>query len=341
MPFVHCLTSLYIALILIAACSKADPKPEPLPLTDPITELRAGAVTRFLQDFVNSDGFVVSRPVGWRDIPDGKLDGKGNPANEDRRGEGLLWAGVAMASLNCEEGFHIELAMRDWLMTNQGALIRIAPLGEYAGGREVTMDGALGLYLGIASRIKRCGNGDTWKQALQAHRDYREDSNGKLHPNSAARLDLGFSYPLDLLLHRLGLRAVPHSDVLRLLEGTAASWAWGVRKSRSACYRANLALIAFETVESLGGSISANGRNAFCAATDGMGIGAIDNWCGRPGLKEWIDNFVFNRYEMEFQRCPAWESPDGNGLETPALDLLWAMSKVYDLLGDNGWASET
>lgn len=317
--------------VVLAACAKADPRPDPIPAPEEIVGLRDYAVMRLLKDFVNPYGFIVSRPRGWRDLPDGALDSKGNPANEDRRGEGLIWAGVALASLPCADGDWIEQKMVGHILGESGALIRIWPLGEYEYGREVTLDGALGLYLGVAHRITKCGKADVWRDAMEAHKDYREESQGGLHPNSDARLDLGFDYPLELALHKLGLRSHPHRDVLHLLETTVSSWAWGVKRARAACYRVNLGLIALETVEALGGKISDRGRNAFCAATDGMDIPTVDHWCGRGDLAGWVHAFDFDVWEMRHQRCGAWETPDANGLETPGLDLLRAIALAYDV----------
>lgn len=323
----------YIALLIftfgLAACAKAEQKPDPLPATDDVTDLRAHATERLLRDFVNPDGFVVSRPLGWRDFPPGALDAKGNPANEARRGEGLIWSGVALASLPCDAGDGIEAKMIDWIYANHGALIRVWPLGEYKYGREVTLDGALGLYLGVAHRITKCGKADVWRDAMEAHRDYREESQGGLHPNSDARLDLGFDYPLELALHRLGLRSAPHGDVLRMLEGAVVSWAWGVKQTRAACYRVNLGLIAWETVEALGGTISDNARNGFCAATNGMDIPTVDHWCGRKHIEDYVWAWEEDVWEMRHQRCGAWEKPDANGLETPGVDVLWAIKMGF------------
>ncbi len=93
----------------------------------------------------------------------------------------------------------------------------------------------------------------------------------------------------------------------------------------------NLGFLTLETLEDLGDDISNSGRNDFCAATRGVQIATVDEWCGRGGLKDWISNFQFDRYEYAFQRSGSWESPDGNGDKTPALDLLVAMRQVYNL----------
>ena len=80
--------------------------------------------------FVNSNGFVSSK---WSD------------GSDEHEGEGILWSGVAMAFLPCHMGKGISKKMADLIVKNDGKVVRWlddqGSLGEYADGREITMDG--------------------------------------------------------------------------------------------------------------------------------------------------------------------------------------------------------
>jgi hypothetical protein len=81
-------------------------------------------------------------------------------------------------------------------------------------------------------------------------------------------------------------------------------------------------LNTFQIVEELGGKISSESRNVFCAATKGAGLPTTDSWCGRGGLDTWLDSFVYNTWQYRHQRCPGWEVADGAGDDQPAVDEL-------------------
>jgi len=303
-----------LCLLFTFGCAKAEDKHEPEPPTDPIVEQRNSVVNRLINNHV-VDFAVVSRAI----------DG-----STEHEGEGLIWAGVALQSLTCDEGFFIELAIRDMITRHGGALVRIEPLGEYAGGREITADGAIGLYAGIAARIKKCP--DTlaaWSQTMRLHKDFLDTHRGVLHPNVDAKVPAEFTFSRDLLFHKLGLAGMPDSDRSHILESQLVVWAWGVKKAKAACFRLNLSMLAVETNEALGLAPSQNFRNLWCAATNGTDVPLVDHWCGRKSIHDYIASFKTDEWEYRHQRCGAWETPDGDGLYTPSLDLLRALSVGY------------
>lgn len=306
----------FLALVLCVfyGCGKADEKPEPETPTDPIVELRTATVNRLVQNHIENFAVVSRHPDG---LP-------------EHEGEGLIWAGVALQSLTCEEGFFLELAVRDMITRHGGALVRFEPLGEYAGGREITADGAIGLYAGVAARIKKCPETIAfWSETMRLHKDFLDSHRGALHPNVVAKVPAEFTFSRDLLFHKLGLAGSPDSDRAHVLESQLVVWAWGVKQTKSACFRLNLSLLAVDTIESLDGSLSQNFRNLWCAATDGTDVPLIDHWCGRKSITEYVATFKQNEWEYRHQRCGAWETPDGDGLTTPSLDLLRALSVGY------------
>ena len=58
------------------------------------------------------------------------------------------------------------------MMTEQeGALLRFSPLPDKYAGNEASLDGAIGLYRGVADMIDRCGAADTWRPVITQHQD--------------------------------------------------------------------------------------------------------------------------------------------------------------------------
>lgn len=301
------------------ACSKAKPEPEPLPSMPPIEDRFDAAQSRLQFDFLEN-GWVVSRNAD---------------ASPDHQGEGLLWTGEWIGAASCSAGDASEAMLQDMIASRGGALVRFDPLGEYADGRQVTLDGALGLYHGVSERVKRCPDSKAkWYDVLTLHRDFVEANDGRLNPDAGARLEPEFDYVLARLLdHLSGSTFVGHSDDrLDRLMVELSGWVAIVNATHEAGYRAHLALLAIEALENSGDSVPAGQRDLFCSSSRGMGMITLDHWCGRGDLVGWIDSFEYDRWEYRFQRA-AWETPDGNGDRTPALDLLVGIRKAYTLSG--------
>jgi len=262
--------------------------------------------TRLLSRFVEN-GYVVSR----------------HPSGEpDHQGEGLLWSGIALDALRCEDGNAIEDSLIAGIVKRNGALVRTEPLLGYEGKNEITLDGALGLYRGIASRAKRCKTGPKWAEALSLHAAMVDRLGGAMNPNAPAKLGV-FAYVLDSLVKSQSINAEGFGVEKTALEVSVISWAFGVIVTKNACYRLNLTLLAVQTLDDVGDSISSTAKKRYCNATRGGGIATIERYCGRP--ENFVAEFKLNEWEYAHQRCKAWETPDGAGLETPALDLLTMM----------------
>lgn len=308
-----------VVLLLLIACSKADDKPDPEPSTPNVQELYDMASQRLTDGFVDR-GWVVTRK------PDG---------SPEHVGEGLIWSGVAMAAMTCEKGSDLELRVQEVITRWGGGLVRYEPLGEYAGGGEVTLDGALGLYYGIASRIARCpGSADSWRPVIEMHLDYLSRTGGRFNQNSSSTLAGDFDYVLSSIADRLSIDwtgRLSHSG-LQTLMVELSGWAAVVNATHKAAFRINLAFITIQTIEVLGIAIPEEGRNRFCAATRGVDIPTVDHWCGRKDIRDWINHFTFNLWEYRHQRSGSWEGePDADGDQTPGLDLLVAIKLAYNL----------
>ena len=301
----------WLAIFCLVSCAREPDRPE---LRDPPIEVQLRyhfASERLLADHLEN-GWVVTRK------PDG---------TPEHTGEGLLWSGVALASLTCEDGAAIEDMLIATVTRLDGALVRYEPLGEYEGGREVTLDGAIGFWRGVAHRVVSCpGSAEKWTPAVKLHLDYVERSKGRLHPNAKAVLPPGFDYVLHLLGHRLGLSGLPSGDTLDGLRTALALWAKATIDNRKPCYRVHLGLLMLESVEALGVGVS---RETFCIASKGAGMPLVDHYCGvEQPLLDWVDNFEFNRFEFAHQRC-YYETESVGDDQTPGLDFLVGVKHAY------------
>jgi hypothetical protein len=307
----------FLIAIAVAACGHADPKPEPSTPAAPEVVRFDEAADRLVA--MLDQGWVVSRDVA------------GAPAHE---GDSLIWTGVAMGDLDCARGDQLEAALISMVEATDGKLFRHPTLKN-----KVSLDGAVGLYFGVAERVEHCpGAADRWHAVLAAHPRFFDDP---LNDQEQVRLPLGFKAVRALLGARLGLVAPPTDGELRELEREVAGWVRAVKAGKKAfdlhlideapsCFRVHVAHRTLEAVEALGAVVTREGRDDFCQATDGLAIGTVDQWCGRPvDLGAWVQGFQYDRWEFAFQRCQAWEAPDGNGLHTPALDLIDALRKTY------------
>lgn len=221
---------------------------------------------------------------------------------DNHHGDSLLFTGLAAYSLPCAAGAQVASGLATMVLS--GAYYR------YPGDTDpVSMDQLLGLYRGVAARVRRCNEGGRWKAAFNVA--------------PADGLPAGFDFVRRKLMAMLELAGDPPASLQAEMEASAVAWTVATNVVHAPCYRAHLSLIALQTIEEMGGKISSEGRTAFCDAARGMEIATIEHWCGRQDLSTALAAFKYNEYEYHWQRG-AWELPDGNGLETPAVDYLVA-----------------
>lgn len=253
-------------------------------------------------------GFVVSR---WD---------SGAPEHE---GDALLWTGLALGALPCEseEAKTLSVALRAMFADKDGGIYRHPDLAD----KPASLDGAIGLWWGLAERITRCGEADYWRDVIGNHLRWVKDDGAVVPPY--------FDYVPELLCLESGwCGQEPARQALIGLQRAAVAWALAVKAKEAACYRVHLSFLSLDTVEKLGTRLDPAWRDAFCAATADMGLPTTDNFCGRGGLAAWVDNFEADKWEFRHQRCGAWEEPDGKpGLHTPGVDLLVALRAAYNL----------
>ncbi len=292
---------LYTIFIILLGCHPDSPAPKLDPTPD-VETLYVESSNRLLQMLDN--GWVVSRT-------DNTIQ---------HLGDSLIWSGIALSSLTCENGRQIEDALVKMIQDNHGGLYRHPSLPD-----QISMDGALGLYRGIAHRIVACGKATYWKSALEMHTSLDHDI---LNIDSDITLPPEFTYVRDLVAARATGTSDPDISRRDALTLQVAGWARAVIADKSPCFRLNLGYQALRTIEELGVPVD---HDAFCEATDGSQIATIDTWCGRTGAEQWVKHFKYDEWEYAHQRCVAWETPDGNGVRTPAVDLIELLQERYKL----------
>lgn len=308
---------LFISLLLIGCGSVENPFEK-----QPEEELERvefdSAYARLVHDFT-VDGYIVSREDG----------------EPEHTGEAILWAGIAAGALPCDKANRFIHFLAKMSTDNGGYFERWSPLGEKYEDRPINFDGMSGVYFGFAGYLSRCGSNPAIVDAWGMHRAYLEENEGRLHPNIEETYPKAFDSVLQSIDYKLGLRgSEPSKDALTLVSATASGWAAATVASKEACYRIHLGYLQLKALDMLG---TPTGRTSFCKATGKLGnpretaidIPLIDHYCGRQGLEQYLDDFEFDRWEMRHQRCGLWETPDGNGDETPGLDYLIGYSEFY------------
>lgn len=291
------------------ACSHAKAKPE-TPTTDPppaVVENWGIEQDRALT--FASDGFIVS------------LDKNQVTQNQ---GDSLIWTGVALASMDCQHGAKLDQALQAMVKTLNGGLWRHPSIPN-----DVSLDGALGFYLGVTHRITHCMEGDIWAPLLKLH----QAAGSALNPNGGTKLEDPFTAARDAVLSLVGIADYPGAVRIGALSeaaalmGAAPGIAHRTGVGSQACYRAHLGLLVMQIIEATGGKPSA--RNSFCAATVGYDLPTTDQYCGRGNLRAWTEAFQSDVWQYRHQRCPGWENPDGDGLLQPGIDLLRGLVDAY------------
>ena len=310
--------SLLLVLSCLFACDKADPPPAE-PVTPSHAELYKLGQLRALAH-VRSGAYIVSiRPDG----------------SNVHMGEGLFHAGMWLWTASCSAGAGVSRELATRIVEQGGQLVRFDPLGEYAGGREITIDGALQLYAGVMRRIVDCGERDLWEDALSAHYVWLVENDWRLHQNTfgegstLAGTFHDLTLALDLVMWQAGLFDEPERERMGEAERQSAVWAAALHVKHDACYRANLAWVPLLTAETAGWATTLAGRSMFCSATRGMDIPTIDHWCGREPISTYIASYVPNEWEYRHMRCGAWESADGKDNLSHGLDLLVALVMLH------------
>lgn len=230
-------------------------------------------------------------------------------------GDSAFFSGLGMAFFDCDHGAVIEDAILADLAETGGEVTR-HPTERH---RESSVDQALAVWAGAARRLACPESAERWAAA------------GSLKPAGGAK-EFPFGPVRQLLLHRLGVGEKPSLPERLAVEEAAIVWSKAVLAKRAACFRVHLSYRALRTIETLGESVSEDGKRRFCKTTEAAGLANIDWWCGRADFTTFLAAFEPSAYQYKFQRC-AWESSDGNGDQTPPIDKAEAYFETYDFGG--------
>lgn len=303
--FLFLVVCAYWLSVAVGCTSKRHEEETPVP--EEVVEQRVKFEERLLAEHLTGP-YVISR------------DEDGQPEHE---GEGILWGGVARYALSCDIGVRIDDALIEMVTRRKGALVRFEPLGEYAHGREITWDGAVGFYLAVADSITRCGGAEKWREPFALHLKYLEDHYGELYEGTGSTVPPGYDTIRVLIAFALGLRDAPTPDAVVALEAAVAGTLTTLASdTERPCYLANLAYLSMLTGELLGEVPSGPSREIMCKASEGFDMPTWDHFCGRRHMKHWLEDFKENEWEFRHQRCGSREKPDGQGFKTPAVDWL-------------------
>lgn len=286
-----------------------------MPPSDIEREAYEEALARFFDRFVDSRGFVTSY---YKSGP--------RAGERERLGDSTLWTWVAIGALDCDDSEGMADSQLQLMVDKGGRLDRHDPLrvpGD--AGSFYSFDQESGLLHGLGRYIVRCGRNPLVDLAWDARSAYIAANGGRLHEDPAVgKLPAEFTVLRDEIAFRLGKGGRPHADRLASLSAQLASWLSAVKAAKRECYRAHLAWLYVKALDELGRPLPGPGREAVCAASDGLSMPLWEHYCGRDDLAAFVRDFQYNRWEYSLQRC-SWETPDGSSdLETPAVDLLVA-----------------
>ena len=243
---------------------------------------------------------VADRSLAYKDA-DGAVTSPGRP--DKGAGDRLIFTGLEAYGLDCARGDQPSAFLHSFVASPSGT--------------SVDLDGLLGFYRGVSKRMDACADG--WSDDLLRVRGYLE-ANDSFMPAP-------FDFIAAAVESHAGLRSAPTADAQAALEATVTAWVGADLAAKSACYRVNLALIALQTIESVGYPMSTAARTSFCAAALPSGIATIKEFCGEAGLSDYIANFQYNQWQYKHQRCTAWETPDG--IDEAGIDFLVAYRDLH------------
>lgn len=276
-------------LVLLALAACGHKEPSKPDAPDGVPHVTYGEASERLLTMLDS-GWVVSR----------------NPDGSARdQGDSLLFTGLALGALDCTSGAVPEDALVKMLGERHGGVYRHPTITD-----DYSLDGLLGLWWGIHRRTTRCP--DTrplWAGLIDEHAH-------------AVTIEPFFRTALEQIAADLGQGAAPSAFERGLLGSEVAGWAASTVGQHAAAYRLHLGFLTLSLVD------APKGKQAYCNEVGAAHIALLEQFCGRPGLAEWTADFAYDRYVYAFQRG-VWESPDGAGKTTPAIDLLMALDSLY------------
>jgi hypothetical protein len=289
-----------------------EPSGLPAPTTYPDMEKRGEELTRRLLSEFLENGYVVSR------------DRQNKPMHQ---GDSLIWSGIAMASLSCEDAAPIRKALVDSVLRHDGRFLRIDPLPASYKGNETSRDAETGALFGFTMHALRCPQfRPQLAHAWQKHREFVERHGLHEGWNPNFFLNPSMKFIFDLVSHELLGTARPSDESRKLFEAGVLLDSKTIAYRKSACYPIHLSTLMLVLAAKLGKPVNELTRREFCHDTRGMDLPLTEWYCGRGNFGNYLASFETDKWEYRHQRCPRWESPDVDpGDRSPGVDFLVAL----------------
>lgn len=257
---------------------------------------------------------------------DGQVAVRREDGSFDDQGDAGIFTGLAVAALGCEAGAPLLAALLKAIDDNGGMIPRHNPLVESRNG-PTTRDQVAGVMLGLVERWQRCPDDRlAIRTAWQKHVAYVERI-GALGPTLDGAL-LSMRWIWGAVGQYFGAGGGGGSR--QQFEAAAAATADKVRLGRSACFPIHVETLEMIAAAKIGQPVSEAALAAFCGFTK-VDLGLTEWLCQRRPAADWLASFKRDAWVYAFQRCPAWEAPDGGQASSPSLDalLLWRLAQEH------------
>jgi hypothetical protein len=244
------------------------------------------------------------------------------------RGDAALFAGIAIGTLDCEEGRPIFEAIAATVGAKGGMIYRhplLEPQTEFKHG-PTSRDAMIGVQFGLVSRWRRCPEdrpaiADLW--AL--HRNYVDGlGKGRLFPGAGEdkQINGGLFWLWDRTANFFGLNGDAPRVTKERFQTDLIATASGIVAAKQACYPLHLGVLEMLTAFLIDSPVNSFTRFSWCSATNGTDNPMLDWFCERKSPSAWLDNYSLapgNKYQH--QTCK-WQHTDGGDELGPGLDFL-------------------
>ena len=307
---------LWMFIILAISCGKKSSKIDPDNNVPGDNRYYENRIVTFLEN-----GFVVS---------------KGKNGELHDQGDSLLFTGLLLGALPCEQIQTILDAFERMQDHFNGFLVRIDPLpDEYLRDENfISRDGASGALYGLIRASKRCPESSSRISLILSKWEDAVGDSLLLHPKSKAIITPSFKV-FWRLAHGKGINTLEYELYMASTLITAKL----IEDNKSACYPIHLETIQNLVFEIKGRPILRVDKDKWCAITKDMGLMLTDWYCDRhtDQLKLWMKNPEISPNVYMHQRC-TWESPDGVDILSPRVDYLLLYRHILE--GSDPWLLE-
>ena len=261
---------------------------------------------RLMDDFIQ-EGYIISRNEEF-EIKD--------------EGDALLWSGLGLSSLSCENAEIIFEEIADSVDYFEGGLVRIDPLPQSYFNDPTSRDMETGAIFGLTNYYRRCGD-ERVIHVLQKHYRFINDNGFQLFPvGDPTKISItpAFGYYMNLMFSKyLGVLKPSALDKAMYESAVIADSAF-IKSSLTACFPVHLGTLQLIQMDFIQENVSKTTKRSFCSITEMMDLPLTDWYCNRLSVADFLDQYDLTQ-SYRSQRCLKWEEIDSEG-HFPALDWL-------------------